>query len=607
MTDNSKNDEQDYELNAAIIREYENNGSIAGVAKKLHTTKVKVQRVLITEGLWSSKRTRQIEELRKQGHTVEKIAEMLGKDVKTIQTFLPYSRGQYGVRETGDSVRSKEYRKRIHSAAESMALKESDSMGEIIMFDTGNTKTAAENGKNCHSTIHPENDTKKDYLSGNGVVFRLKLELTDHFLYGANKDLGMKPKERAEFLNLAKAKEGISREVLVPGTMNLHGMHYMIQRLFGWQNSHLHHFSISEKEFDGLTGGTVGGWTNLCGSLLHFPTDDFPDLYWDDDYKENMSVKSWFKRKYIGPYIHKAVCDTYYDTGLEVDDFLKHFPDFTADMALDEMNRRVIMEETLNSLNERLTLEELLLKGAPHTEKERKKVCSEWLKNLAGSREETDRLIDKISRRKLEELDEACEGLKRWRTNRSRLEQSIYRGMADDIEEQTGYSLQEWMYDVNYFIPRFERTCKILFAEYNPRLTPLFDTLYYEYDYGDGWCVKITVLDRYDKMANAGETVAGPTDVGEAASDPAEVGRTASDLTKFGVTASDLAEVAARQRPMCISADGLYLVDDVGGIYGFYEMLKTLAGDDEDEKKYIKTWARGMGWNGRMNKPEKML
>ncbi len=39
----------------------------------------------------------------------------------------------------------------------------------------------------------------------------------------------------------------------------------------------------------------------------------------------------------------------------------------------------------------------------------------------------------------------------------------------------------------------------------------------------------------------------------------------------------------------CVAADGLSVVDDVGGIGGFCEMLETLAGDDPEEKESMKT------------------
>lgn len=54
-------------------------------------------------------------------------------------------------------------------------------------------------------------------------------------------------------------------------------------------------------------------------------------------------------------------------------------------------------------------------------------------------------------------------------------------------------------------------------------------------------------------------------------------------------------------------ADGLDVMDDVGGIYGYIEFLKTINGKDLEEKADMLTWAKGMGWTGRKKKPENIL
>ena len=68
-----------------------------------------------------------------------------------------------------------------------------------------------------------------------------------------------------------------------------------------------------------------------------------------------------------------------------------------------------------------------------------------------------------------------------------------------------------------------------------------------------------------------------------------------------------LAYIDARERPKCTLVDGLNVVDDVGGLGGFHDMLSTLTGDDPEEKQSMKEWARGMGWTGKMTKPENVL
>ena len=66
-----------------------------------------------------------------------------------------------------------------------------------------------------------------------------------------------------------------------------------------------------------------------------------------------------------------------------------------------------------------------------------------------------------------------------------------------------------------------------------------------------------------------------------------------------------LEDVISDYRPVCIRKDGIELVDDVGGIYGFCDMLRTIYETDdcdEDamrERENTLAWAEMMGWTGR--------
>ena len=68
-----------------------------------------------------------------------------------------------------------------------------------------------------------------------------------------------------------------------------------------------------------------------------------------------------------------------------------------------------------------------------------------------------------------------------------------------------------------------------------------------------------------------------------------------------------VATVAMKKRPVCIALDGISLMDDVGGIHGYIDFLRTIHGNDPDEREDMKSWGRWMGWTGRMNKPETLL
>ena len=104
---------------------------------------------------------------------------------------------------------------------------------------------------------------------------------------------------------------------------------------------------------------------------------------------------------------------------------------------------------------------------------------------------------------------------------------------------------------------------------------PLSDTLIYRYDYGDDWTVKITVVEEVE-----------------------------GELKD---------QVLETERPISVAADGLPVMDDVGGIRGYCELLKVVKGKEESEvsafesKEDAKDWARMMGWTGRMSKAENIL
>ena len=90
--------------------------------------------------------------------------------------------------------------------------------------------------------------------------------------------------------------------------MPLHNLHYAIQKLFGWQNSHLRSFYLPEDIYNKLTGGTVMGWSDLVGILFQPPSEAENDVFWDDDY-ESGSFKVWLKKKYTGPYIYGGIME----------------------------------------------------------------------------------------------------------------------------------------------------------------------------------------------------------------------------------------------------------------------------------------------------------
>ena len=96
-----------------IVETYKSTGSVKDTAEIVGVSKVKTQKVLITERLWSSKSSERICQLYKAGIPASEIAVRLGTSVKNVHAYIPYSKGEYGAVQTGDSVRCRRYRQRL--------------------------------------------------------------------------------------------------------------------------------------------------------------------------------------------------------------------------------------------------------------------------------------------------------------------------------------------------------------------------------------------------------------------------------------------------------------------------------------------------------------
>lgn len=112
---------------------------------------------------------------------------------------------------------------------------------------------------------------------------------------------------------------------------------------------------------------------------------------------------------------------------------------------------------------------------------------------------------------------------------------------------------------------------------------PVTQVLYYEYDYGDSWIVKVTKLESCEDL-----------------------------VTDYSVTQEELETaretVRMKHKPVCLSKDGVDVMDDVGGLSGFANFLKAInEPDDRQEAADLKRWARSMGWKQQKVIPKKML
>ena len=413
-------------------------------------------------------------------------------------------------------------------------------------------------------------------------------ELTTEELYGSHMrkhpevlklelilDIDSLRKEDMEILKqYGKVEKGITREILVPADITLHALNYAILRAFGWQNSHLHHFRLPKEVFQKLTGGKnkvdqhdyveydglYTNWMKLCGLYFRFPCDDFEDLYWDDDYKEGQSIKTWFSKKYTGPYKYKGKWEHF------------HFANPAAQSVL---KKNPMIRQQLS--------------------------FAEWSK-LKESGKDPDKMPAKmipIEEATIQELSYGFEGGMDELLERIPLiELMIPEGIKEDR-------------DINDKIAFLQKRQEM--EEKDLPVLPVTDELIYAYDYGDGWEVKIRLKECYytireDKSESFTEVQEGVRLNLKKDSYLSE--QTAFDRNNLKVSKSlalKIATVNYKRRPVCLSLDGLSLMDDVGGIHGYVDLLRTIHGNDPEEKEDMREWAKWMGWTGRMNKPEILL
>ncbi len=585
---NNSNNTISNELFDNVVADYSRTQSVRKSAKNCNTSDVTAQRILITAGLWSSKSSRQAAELLEAGMTPDQIAKELCLTRDAVYTYMPYSRGMYGTEQTDSSQYSKEYRDRMAKASEGMShlsadvvslpknVRTPENSDSIVSFSADSESIASgSTAPEGEDIVLPESDS----------VYALHLSLTGDFLYGADENLGLDPEKYAELLRLAKAEKGISRDILVPGNMNLHSLHYAIQKLFGWQNSHLHNYSLSQDDFQLLTDGRFGEYIKLCGALFRFPDEDLNDAYWDDDYETGVSVKTWFKQKYSAPFRQLSVGDSYLGNQWKIEEFKGRFPDFTDDVTLRDITRQVVIEQDFNYLIERLSIKEVFQKISGNRKQEE---LSTWKNRVS---EEIDDLQEKLSCWNIDRLKDSASQLRIWRGNMDYIDKmKLYYpdSYKKEIRKTFGRSYDKAVAEHKEGIAFWTKTCMNILQDFNISLQPYFDTLYYLYDYGDDWCVKITLKEIYRKSADGSYVDSEMRPAGEALADI-------------------LDEVYQKGKPACIASDGLNLVDDCGGIYGYINMLQTISGSDKEEANEMRSWARGLGWTGRKSKPENML
>lgn len=317
----------------------------------------------------------------------------------------------------------------------------------------------------------------------------------------------------------------ITRDLLIPAEMTLHQLHYAVQRLFGWQNSHLRAFRLDEKDYERLTDLRFREWAQLAGVLFRGIVTDLNEQFWDDDYTGG-NMKSWLRKKYTGPFVN----------GNRSEDFIN------AQDSITELLARFPVIDVLESFHD----------------------FYERTKGLTALPGEKPKII-----RTAPPLDLSI----------AELESTIsFDSGFDELLERL--AVKTILGTRNQRLAEFDELTQI-FDDEIPR--PVTKKLIYNYDFGDNWIVEIT---RHTTTKTLPEQ---------------------DGLDEYWVTEA-AAIVTAKHQPVCIQKKGGYVMDDVGGMGGFAELINTIyQSPDPAERQECRSWATAMGWSNRKIELAKML
>jgi predicted transcriptional regulator len=507
-----------------VVMVYQKRGSIRETALQTEISTTKVRKILITEGLWSSVRSREIRELSDQGKSSAEIAEILQISTVMVQNYLPYEKGLYDEpQKTDTAVRSGKYRERNRTYAQKSRSREQQKPEGF---------TAAE-----ADALRSEKQTP--------YAMQLHLELR-------GSRLDSLPADEAKILaKYGGVSKSISRDVIVPSSLALHQLHYLINVAFGWTNSHLHSFQLPQPLFQALTEGKFLGIASVFGYYLQFPNSTFADAFWDDDYDESRSPRTWMRSKYLKQYRYGGFSEYWIENQAEIQVLADRIPVLNVQpfRSIEHVKpRKVKIEDaSLQDLLDAIMFDE----GVPDVLKE------------------SLRLSDVLS------LDpEGIQSAKAAALAADTSSVPLYKNYRDIV---VAWARRESELRDEAVSSHAFRQMRRLQKKTEPNeIMPITSELMYSYDFGDGWKVDIALVREFGKDSRMVDDEAA-------------------------------AKVIADRKPMGIAKDGLHVLDDCGNVHGYIDVLRTIHEGDRDEATETREWARGQGWTGRDISPKHML
>ncbi len=458
-------------------------GNMSAVAERFCITRPKVNKILITAGVIDSPLHRDIMRMKGEGYDTDDIAAALNVSPTTVKVNMPYEKVIYNGEEksTGaryiDAFRGREkifLSKVVRKKTETELLYSSEALEETENeISSPGPEERVDDPIHLRAVFTPE-ESKLFKLHSDIIVLHIELDA-----------------DLSEIKEEAGIKYGktVSRDIIVPGIMPLHNLHYVINQAFGFTNSHLHSFSLTDDDLEWITQNEVSRWKKMLGLIFKNPLRSEGEDFWDDDYSGG-SPKKWMRSKYTGPHYKKLYENSYRNVQEAVKDL--DIKGKTLD--------RLFFDYNPFDLNEALSVDEIL--------------------SVNG----------RADYNSIGEYD------------------ALMKDSIEDAADAPAGSVLSFPY-VHSFAEK----------------------LLYTYDYGDDWNFVITPHDDVEYL-------------------------------KSRITPSEMKEavksVLTLARPRVIAADGLPLIEDVGGEYGYIDFFK---GEEMyEEREESLDWAIGNGWKGKM-------
>ena len=589
-------------------------GSIRETAIHFNITRTKVQKILVTTGDHTSPQVEEIKGLRSKGMSVKDIAEKMNISLGTVSSSLPYTVSFYGTADPTDHAaavrgyrayekvqaeRMKRERKEKNMTDEwkkdldsKLSFTENDSRRTRVTYEMieesgmlERAKVALEAGgiELQDNYDRREELRKKESLTPDemldlgefpGALYdRNPFDLTE--IYG--EDLPYEPSEMirlhvelmADFSDSEKETmrcygemegETISRDVLVSDDLPLYALHYVIQRAFGFTNSHLHRFYLSDERVENLIE-SVEQWQHQVGVIFRSPFMDENAEFWADDYKGG-SFKNWLRKKYTGPCMSQCSEEgliasresmMWFDPDRE---YYVEYGCYRDDGEARPLRCRPVFDRNGKKYDSP--------KADNYIHKFRVEVMKACdipvpLLNQMFERGAFD-ILERLTIGEVLALHNmTCEDDFQEGDEVSTYQEMLDDGMDDEIADILESGLDSPMKQ--------------------PYVYGFTDELFYQYDFGDNWQFRITGS------------------------------RNCVDLVENGKITQDMLDksnIKARvtYRPVLLARDGEMLIDDVGGASGFAGFIKainTMRRGVYDEngmtRTQLKEWAKSQGWH----------